>query len=413
MSNVKILPFPFRGRKIKELRSLYFAAQTAGWELVKDAQSVDHLLVHMGVLSSGDILHIIGLRPFGYAMAEEPGVFGAISVALTHAKEAGIKIVWTLHHVLTPDSEFPEQDLAIHQVLADFADVIVVPHSETLRAIGGLYNIDPEKLFLIPSASYLGLYTDDETDAAVREVVAIPAENRVIGLINNYGTLSEITTFVNALKLLEESHPNYQGLVRCDFTQGEVDEEAEIADAPSETLGAAEELVTAIPTAIVRFGQLPRHRMAAWYRACDLVVFPEYRDMDPYPLLMAATFGRRVLIPAGSTLARVFAGEEWVATFEPAGPGEDESAALAAGIASTLGGDSGFDRAAWRFARQQTPFAMSRAYAKLFAQLAAQANGSADSVGSSAVSVGGSVAPLGGSAADSILQEPNEIAVGV
>jgi len=377
---VKILPFPYWGRKIRNLRSMYFAAQSAGAELVKEVASADHFLVDIGALGPGDIIHITGLRPFGTALANEPGMALAIGHAFKAAKDLGVKVVWTLHHVLTPDSDNPEEDLLIHQMLADLADVIVVPHDKTLAAIGGLYDIDPAKLRVIPSTSYLGLFSDDESDAAARERLGFAPEDIVVGYISNYATLAELGVFANAMKLLEAKNPDYRALIRANFAEGDIDEEADDPDAVSATEMAAQELVADLPGALVRFRHLRGNRLASRYRVCDLIVLPDYRDMDPNPVLTAATYSRPVLLPADSILAEVFAAESWVHTYEPGQPGIDDAEALATGIAAALaelpaGDHKSADLSAGRYARKQTPFAMSREYLRLFQELSASVPG--------------------------------------
>jgi len=385
---VKILPFPYWGRKIRNLRTMYFAPQAAGWELIKDVESADHLLVNIQALSAGDVVHINGLRPLGTALAAEPEFAQTMIETFTRAQQSGVKVIWTLHHVLTPDSLTPEADLEVHKILADIADVIVIPHANTVTAIGGLYQLDPAKIRIIPNASYLGVFADDESDAVARERLGLPTiesddvANKTVGYIDNFASFEQLSLFVQAMKLVQEEHPGTHAIICCRLAEGEGDEESdnevELEEETTTGNNPAQELVSQLEPVTAKLGYLPRNRRTTWYRACDVVVFPDYRDIDPDPLLAAATFGRRVIIPNDSILALELANESWVYAYAAGEPGQDDSRGLAdsivAALADAASADSSAgadhsgssDNKAISYARKQTPFSFSRAYLRLF-----------------------------------------------
>lgn len=110
----------------------------------------------------------------------------------------------------------------------------------------------------------------------------------------------------------------------------------------------------------------PRDEMWKWFLAADVIALPYRKVLNSGTLLLAATFGRPVIIPDDSPLSKVYADQTWVTSF---GTDPTPEQALARTIVSSLETAIEEGKNARAFARAHPPALMASEYAALLRKL--------------------------------------------
>lgn len=74
--------------------------------------------------------------------------------AVRHLKAAGVRIVWTVHNVISHESPHVTPELAFHRFLAEIADAVHIMNPMTIDIVAPLYRLRPETVVQISHPSY-------------------------------------------------------------------------------------------------------------------------------------------------------------------------------------------------------------------------------------------------------------------
>lgn len=276
----------------------------------------------------------------------------AIVAALEGFREAGGRLVWTVHNALPHEAVFLEQETRLVQALAEQADLVHVLSAATPAAVGPQLRLPRSRTVCIPHSSYLGVYPDQVTRAEARESLGLAPDDRVLlafGHLRPYKDLDRLLDEVDGsedprLRLLVAGH------LSAEPGAGELrDRLAASTRTRSQTHRVADD------------------EIQVWMRAADLAVLPYRRVLNSGAFALAETFGLPVVAPLEGSLAERL-GEDHVRLF-----GEDDFELVLRTAVDDLVADrrgaATARRSAERAAAARTPEAMARRFADVVAPL--------------------------------------------
>ncbi len=268
--------------------------------------------------------------------------------ALDAFRDAGGRLVWTVHNVLPHDTKFPTLDLELRKAVVERVDIIHVLSAGTVEAAAPLYAIPPDKVLHVPHPAYLGVYPDD-SDAYARRHYGIGADDIVFGVVGNLRPYKGLDDLLDAFESITASPPDARR--RRLVIAG-----TPVADPSIETFLAR---ARSNPDVVVEARRLPAEELSLPLRASDVIVLP-YRDsLNSGALLLALSFGRPVIAAASPHVSETV-GPDASITFDP----DDRDALLEAlrGADRLLTPEA--QAAALATARRFDPAAISERFAK-------------------------------------------------
>ncbi|MBE1876376.1 glycosyltransferase [Myceligenerans pegani] len=340
------------------LTMLYLAAEADGWNFqgTTSLQGFEH---HAEGLVAGDVAHVHWTSPVLAGCETDAEALARLERfrgALAGLRSRGAHVLWTVHNELAHDARFPDVEKQIGQALAEHATVVVQLHEHTAAAVSTSYRIPPEKLVTVRHSSYAGVYPDGWTTEQARAELGVPEDAYVVGFIGQIRPYKGVDVLCAAIEAAAQRMPDLALLLA-----GRVSAE----DAP-----LLEKLLPASVPVVEHLAFVPDEELGLWLRATDIVALPYQRILNSGSALLAASFGTPVVIPGSSTLSAVYEGEDWVRTYRADG---DQAANLADALVEARTATATASESAARFAREYTPWAMSRDFLAVLDALPAAA----------------------------------------
>lgn len=192
-------------------------------------------------------------------------------------KDAGGKIIWTLHN-LSPHEKYPEQDLAdLIGGLTGLADIIHLHSLEAVVAVRQERTLPASKIRVIPHGNYRGSYPVVPRDSA-RAALGIENAGMVLLLPGRIAQYKNPQGVVAAFQRI--AGPDDRLIVAGHFANGlQLDTNGDGRILLKEGFASAEDLAT-------------------FTAAADFVVLPYVRSLTSGSAILAATLGRGVLGPS-------------------------------------------------------------------------------------------------------------------
>ena len=245
-------------------------------------------------------LHLV-LRDAGSSAAAEHAIAAFLALLDEH-REAGGRIVWTVHNVLPHEARDEALEARLAAEVARRADVIHVLAEGTPSLVAQYFQLPRERLLQVPHPSYAGVYADDISRSEAR---------RRLGLAPN-ATVYLVLGGIRAYKGLPELLDAWATLP-ADGRRRLV-----IAGAPLDEPGIPELLsrAAAMPGVLVDARKIPGDEIQVFLRAADVAVLPYRRALNSGALMLALTFGVPVVVPRGSGLAEIV-DPAFAVTFDP------------------------------------------------------------------------------------------------
>lgn len=279
--------------------------------------------------------------PGGRVTARSAAAFAA---AVLLARVLGYRLVWTVHNAL-PHERHPA-DRALRWLLVRCARV-VVQSARLVRAVPGA-----RAAAVIPHGHYIGAYPDGVGRAEARARLGLEPDARVFlcfGQVRAYKGIADLCAAFAALpgerlRLVVAGRP------------------ASPADAAAVRAAAA-----ADPRVRPLLAFVPDDEVQVVFRAADWVVLPYREVLVSGAALLAASFGRAVVVPRRGALTELEDGGGAVA-YDPTRPG-----GLQAALAEAARRDPApAGAAALAAARRMEWGPIAEAYARLFRDVAAE-----------------------------------------
>lgn len=194
----------------------------------------------------------------------------------------GVRFVWTVHNVVNHEQQQAQWELWTCRLLARLVDRINVHCEAAVPVVAAAYGLKADRIQVVPRVHYAGKYPAAPAKAVARQILGLPPEARLFlsfGLVRPYKGLDRlITAFAclqnNDLRLILVGKPKPPELGQVLAAQAATD-----------------------PRVITRFEFVPDDELSLYLSACDLVVLPYSDSLNSGAAVLAATFGRPLLMP--------------------------------------------------------------------------------------------------------------------
>jgi glycosyltransferase involved in cell wall biosynthesis len=197
-------------------------------------------------------------------------------------RRLGVRFVWTVHNLVNHERYQVGWELFACRLLARLVDRIIV-HCKAVRStVSAAYRVSPEKIRVVPHGHYVDWYPPPLSRDVARARLGLANDHRIFlffGQVRRYKGLDRLLTDFAALPA---------GDVRLIL----------VGEPRPKSLGdQLEAQAAADPRVVTEFAFIDDERLVAYLCACDLVVLP-YRDsLTSGAAVLAASYGRPVLIP--------------------------------------------------------------------------------------------------------------------
>jgi glycosyltransferase involved in cell wall biosynthesis len=208
----------------------------------------------------------------------------AFTASLRMFKEAGGRLVWTIHNVLPHDGRHRWAEIELATTLADQADAIHVISEATFDAVGDLYPVDRSKVAVIGISSYLGEYPDWVSREGARKRLGIMPEEKVLIALGGIRPYKGLDLLVDIFEPLARRDPSLRLLI--------AGRAGNLPGIPELRHRCAKS-----PRIISEFQHLPDDQLQVWMRAADLAVLPYRAVLNSSAFKLAESFGLPVLGP--------------------------------------------------------------------------------------------------------------------
>lgn len=234
-------------------------------------------------------------------------------------RAGGGRLVWTVHNVLPHECAYPDVEKGLRQALADRADAVHVMCPATAAVVGEHFTLPEDRTFVVPHASFVGIYGDAMDRATARTVLGVGPDDIVLLTLGGIRPYKALDRLLDAFDAALRFEPRLLLVV---------------AGKPGRFPGVVEleRRLQRHPRVVAQFESVPEEDLQLFFKACDVAVLPHRTALNSGGLLLAYTFGRPVIAPAVGCL---------VDNLDPAAsiefdPGDDTSLAKALAAAGSL-----------------------------------------------------------------------------
>ena len=266
---------------------------------------------------------------------------------LDRAKQAGARIVWTIHNGMPHEVRWISAEAGLRQELALRADDIHVMCDRTVEDVAEHYHLPSEKINVIPHSSYVGIYPAGVSRDEARDRLGISPTATVYAFVGSIRPYKGVDDLLDAFAGVRASDPSAVLVVAG--RPGKFDGVVELEDRCRTEVGV-----------LANFNTIPDEQLQLFYKAADVAVFPYRKGLNSGAVNLAFTFGTPVVAPAIGCLGELLT-EDNAESFVP---GDVASLQAAMERAVRLRADN-HRRAAAAVAHRVPPEAMASAFADL------------------------------------------------
>lgn len=309
-------------------RLLYAGIVRDGAEVCSALPETALAIVRAGSVQGADLtFHLHWLNYIFRDVTEAPKAKAAaehLLAVLRALKQAEVRLVWTVHNVLSHDSPFPDLEAQLSRAIAALVDVLHFHAPSAVAEARKVFALPDERVCVAPHGSYIGCYPDYVSPEAARGILGLAAEDDVVlfaGAVRPYKGVPEL---LGAFRQVLTARPNARLVLAGAFS---FDPYSEIGFA----LNAQERA-----RIVERRGYIEDEELQLYYRAADVAALPYRQVLTSGSALLALGFGVPIVLPEGPLADGLLGGTKAGATYQAAAGGLDGQAALAKAIATVL-----------------------------------------------------------------------------
>lgn len=232
-----------------------------------------------------DILHLHWHHPFLLGSNMTKTIIKSVSfiTELLLLKLLGVKIVWTVHNIVSHEGNFEFLELFFTKFLAKLCNKIIVHSSSAKKEVVKIYRTRESLIRVIPHGNYINCYRNVISEAQAKNKLQLEAEKIVFlyfGLIRHYKGIPELVEAFKKLncpqaKLLIAGKPLNNEIAHDILKRCEENENIETF-----------------------FKFIPDDEIQIYMNAADVVVLP-YRDfLTSGAVILAMSFSKPIIGPA-------------------------------------------------------------------------------------------------------------------
>ncbi|MCX7097481.1 MAG: glycosyltransferase family 4 protein [Methylococcales bacterium] len=211
-----------------------------------------------------------------------------IIIDITLLKIRGIKVVWTVHNLISHESPCPDRELIALKTIARLCHVVV--HSEGAKSVvAEKYNINQKKISVAPLGSYVGYYPNDrETNQKIIQKLNLNPQNKTflfVGAIRRYKGVNELVE-----AFLRTTNPTYRLVIAGSLRNEDDRQWLEQKAQQDQRIKLSLEFI-------------PENELTAYLNCCDVVVLPFVKTLTSASAILAMSYGKPLILPE---IGRVF-----------------------------------------------------------------------------------------------------------
>lgn len=232
-----------------------------------------------------DILHLHWHHPFLLGSNMTKTIIKSVSfiAELLILKLIGVKIVWTVHNIISHEKNFEFLELFFTKFLAKLCNKIIVHSPSAKREVVKTYRTRESLIMVIPHGNYIKCYQNVVSKAQAKNKLQLKVEKIVFlyfGLIRPYKGVPEL---VEAFKKL--NYPQAKLLIVGKPFNNEIAHDILKRCEENENIETFFEFI-------------PDDEIQTYMNAADVVVLP-YRDfLTSGAVILAMSFGKPIIGPA-------------------------------------------------------------------------------------------------------------------
>lgn len=195
---------------------------------------------------------------------------------------ARVGFVWTVHNIVNHEKLHVRWELRACRLLARSVDKIIVHCSAARRSVVSHYRVMEDRIAIVPHGHYIGWYPPPLAKASGRARVDLPGDALVLVFFGQIRKYKGLDRLIEEFRRLEDS--DLRLVIAGDPRPGTL----------GNNLAASAE---GDPRIRFELGFVDDGRLVEYLSAADLVVLP-YRDsLTSGSAVLAASYGRAVLMP--------------------------------------------------------------------------------------------------------------------
>ena len=200
-------------------------------------------------------------------------------------QQAGIKIIWTVHNLISHSAAFLDEEIELRAGLGARADFIHIMNPATVELCGRYYELNRAKTFMVPHPSYFGVYGDYISAEQARFDLGIAPEDKTVLLFGSLGPHKGTRQFLEELDGLESKINNRLRVL--------------IAGRPGDPAYMEDiyRLVADKPRVSLIEHHIDDQAVQRLFRAADAALCPYDVGLNSGVAATAATFGRPCVVP--------------------------------------------------------------------------------------------------------------------
>ena len=336
-------------------RMLYLLPRAAQWN-VRETSVLTRFVELLDEIGAGDVIHVQWSWPIFRTDADPQEVeenLRSFCAAVARARSRGSFLLWTVHNLVSHDSEFLSLERRFSNFMGAYADHVIQLNCRTEELVREHCSVGEAEFVTIEHSTYRGVYPQEITRDQAREALGIRPDRPVVGFVGQVRPYKGIERLLEAVGSLK--------------TQGQ---EITVLLAGKPQAGVEEELDSIVDRqgidCVRLYEFVPDHDLQTWFRASDVMVFPYAKVLNSGSAYLSATFGTPCVLPREPQFETLFEDEDWVHLFDESDP-EGLKHAIAEGIAAAPASRA----AAEAFARGHLPWHMSHGFLDLLHSLPA------------------------------------------
>ncbi len=220
-----------------------------------------------------------------------------IDILLT--RWAGIKVVWTVHNIVSHNSKFPRLELWTQRILVKFVDRAIVHHTAAVDEITQRYKLPSSKIEVIPHGHYRDVYESAINSLEARQQLGLSESGKIylnLGMLKPYKGIEQLLQIWQDNQFILDGNTLLIAGKALDDHYGKI-----LAKQASDTKNI-----------ILHNTFIENDQIHLYFSAADVVVLPFERILTSGSLILAMSYSKPVIAPRLGSIPETLGAADWL-----------------------------------------------------------------------------------------------------